>query len=509
MSKPGTLKTLVDLVIQLEADQALPDAVLRRRDRPLGQALSPLAERPHAQLCAWLEHLGEPQAPSLGSRVAAALRVGTLLLLLIGLVLGWLTAAAVFYYDGSHPVNIIHALAVFVAAQVLLLLVTGVSLLPEPLLRYLPGMRPLREAFSFLSPGRLPRLLSRLMPASYREATRSFLGTANAHRALYGRVEKWLILRAGQGFGVAFNLGALTGCLYLVVFSDLAFGWSTTLQTDPGELKALTDLLAWPWAGLVPQGRPSLELIEVTRYFRFQAGALPGISDSSPAMLGGWWPFLLLCLLVYGLLPRLLTLALATARLRLALRQTLLHLPGVAAIFDRLNSQWVETRAEEPERALAPPPAPGLPSRVAGTFRGQPVVVIDWGQTGLTREDFAPWLRRVWGGSLQAFLAAGGALSLDHDRRVLRSVAASPPGPVLLLVKSWEPPLAEFKDFVRDLRRSLDPVRPIAVVPVALGSTSEPLPAPQELAVVWATVVKQLADPWTFIAPASPAGGLA
>lgn len=507
MNQPGTLQHLVDLVAQLEHDQALPEAVLRRRDRPVGKELAPLATQPLPQLCGWLERIGEQQSPSLGSRVASALRVGTLVLLLVGLLLGWLTAAAVFYYDGSHPVNIINALAVFVGAQALLLLVTGISLLPDKGLRFLPGMRSLREAFSCLSPGRLPRLLSRFLPAKYREATRSFLGTTSAHRALYGRVEKWLILRSGQGFGVTFNLGALAGCLYLVVFSDLAFGWSTTLQTEPAELKALTDLLSWPWAGVIPQAQPSLDLIEATRYFRLQAGSLPGIADSSPVILGEWWPFLFLCLLVYGLLPRILTLAFAASRLQRALQQTLLHLPGVPAIFDRLNSQWVETRAEQPEQALDTPLETQLPSRLAGTFRGQPVVAIDWGATGLDAETFGPWLQQAWGGILQGYFAAGGSRSLDQDRKVLRSVAASPPGPVLLLVKSWEPPMAEFNDFLRDLRRALDPVRPIAVVPVGLGSSSEPLPAEGELAAVWATLVKQLGDPWTFIAPLPASGG--
>jgi NAD(P)H-dependent FMN reductase len=506
MSQPGTLKNLIDLVTQLENDQALPDGALRRRDRPIGKELSALTGQPLAQLAAWLERISAQHLQSPGSRVAAALRVGTLVLLVVGLLLGWLTAAAVFYYDGSHPVNIIHALAVFVGLQMLLLLVTSFTFLPDHVLRFLPGMRSLREAFSLLSPGRLPRLFSRILPSKYREATQSFLGRTSGHHALYGWVEKWLIVRAGQGFGVAFNLGALAGCLYLVVFSDLAFGWSTTLQTDAPQLKALTDGLSWPWAGLIPQAQPSLELIVATRYFRFQPGALPGIAASSPVILGEWWPFLFLCLLVYGLLPRILTLTFAASRLQRALTQTLLHLPGVPAIFDRLNSQWVETRAEDPEQALDTPLETELPSRIAGTFRGQPVVAIDWGVTGLNGESFSPWLQQAWGGILQGYFAAGGSRSLDQDRKVLRSVAASPPGPVLLLVKSWEPPMAEFKDFVRDLRRSLDPVRPIAVMPVGLGSSDGPLPADAELAAVWATVVKQLGDPWTFIAPLSAPG---
>ena len=77
----------------------------------------------------------------------------------------------------------------------------------------------------------------------------------------------------------------------------------------------------------------------------------------------------------------------------------------------------------------------------------------------------------------------------------------------MLLVKSWEPPMAEFKDFIHDLRQQVDKVRPVAVVPLGIGSGRVPLPADAEKNAVWGTVVKQLGDPWTFIAPPAQAGG--
>lgn len=287
MKQQASVKTLVDLVDQIEKDELQLDSELRRRDRPIGRALSALANPPMLQLSAWLEQVADHQAPSVGRRVASTLRVGTLVLVVAGLCLGWLAAATVFYYDGSHPVNIINMLAVLVGFQLLLLLFSGLTFLPEKFLRFLPGMRSLQETFSLFSPGRLPRLFLRFLPARYNAAA-ALLGKSSAHLSLYGRVEKWLIIRAGQAFGVAFNLGALAGCLYLITFSDLAFGWSTTLQVTAADLKVLTDSLAWPWAGLVPQAQPSLELIEASHYFRLQAGVLPGIEDSSPVILGGW-----------------------------------------------------------------------------------------------------------------------------------------------------------------------------------------------------------------------------
>ncbi len=496
---------LVNLVDRIEKDATELDSVLRQRDRPIGRELAPLADKPLLQLSAWLERISEPESPSVGARVVAALRVGTIGLLITGLCLGWLTAAAVFYYRGSHPVNIINVLAVFVGLQLLLLLVSLATFLPEPLLKLLPGMQAAREAFSLFSPGRLPRLFSRFLPARYRDAVASFQGETRAHQALYGRVEKWLLLRAGQGFGVAFNCGALLGCLSLVVFSDLAFGWSTTLQVASAELKRVTDLLSAPWVGLFPEARPSLALIEASRYFRFQAGSLPGLDGSGPAVLGTWWPFLLLCVLVYGLLPRLLTLALASLRLQSACRKTMLQLPGVTAILDRLNSQLVETRAEQPETTPSTKPQSAQQSRFAGELRDQSLAVIDWGGTGLSREPLAAWLQDSWQAELADFAEAGGAFSLDHDRQILQRLSDHS-GPVMLLVKSWEPPLAEFKDFLHDLRQQLGSQRPVALLPVGLGSSAELRPADAEHEAVWATLIKQLGDPWSFIAPVPQAG---
>lgn len=503
-----TLKNLVDLAEQIEKDEEQLDSELRSRDRPVGLELSALAADPLAQLFAWLDRVRDRNIPSVGRRVSAALRIGTLTLTVTALIFGWLTAATVFYYNGSHPVNIINALAVFVGFQLLLLLVSLLSFLPGKLLQILPGMRSLRETFSLFSPGRLLRLVPRLLPARYKEATASLVGKSNAHRSLYGRVEKWLIVRTGQAFGVAFNLGALAGCLYLVIFSDLAFGWSTTLQVDAPALKTLTDGLSSPWTWLVPQAQPSLELIESTRYFRFQSGTLPGIENSSPAVLGDWWPFLILCLLVYGLLPRLLTLSLSSARLHKAYRSTMLHLPGVQTILDRLNSQLVETRAEQPETAQQTYSEGVSQGRYAGNLRGQAIAVVDWGGTGLKAEQVGSWLQNSWGGTLDHFAEAGGAFSLNHDQQVLQALASTSAGPVMLLVKSWEPPLAECKDFIQDLRQNLGKERPLAVVPVGLGSSTAPLPPAAEMAAIWATLVKQLGDPWTFLATPDQAGRL-
>lgn len=104
--------------------------------------------------------------------------------------------------------------------------------------------------------------------------------------------------------------GILLGYLALLLFTDLAFGWSSTLVNDAQQITAWSRVLATPWAWCWPAAVPSAELIEATRYTRIN----PQMAQVHWA--GEWWQFLLASLLVYNVLPRLLLSALAVFLLR-------------------------------------------------------------------------------------------------------------------------------------------------------------------------------------------------
>ena len=159
-----TVGDLYDLSRQLQLDRDASHSSLRHRDREIGRELSALQARPIAQLLNWLQYIREDSNDLSGERVNNLHRVGLLILAVAGLLAGWGTAAVVFLYDGTHPVNVIHVVVVFVFAQLLLLLLFALSLLPGAVTRWLPGMRTLQELFGLLSPGRLQRLLNRYLP---------------------------------------------------------------------------------------------------------------------------------------------------------------------------------------------------------------------------------------------------------------------------------------------------------------------------------------------------------
>jgi hypothetical protein len=482
---------LVDLARQLTADAGASLATLRHRDRRLGQALGARTGQPIAQLLAWLDGMrGESQDAAIGARVDAAHRLGMALLAVIGLIAGWGAAAVVFFYDGQHPVNVIHVLAVFVLLQLLLSLLFVLVNLAGGAMRLVPGLTPLLDSMRSLGPGGLQYLLRRSLPPTARDTLDRLLGRGQGHLARHGAVDRWLVTHSTQVFALAFNVGALAGAAYLVVFSDLAFAWSTTLQLSAGDLGRWTDALSAPWAALWADARPSPELIEATRYFRLGEGTFP----ESPSLvgLGGWWPFLIMAMAVYGVVPRLVTLLVARWRLRSALRRAVRHYPGVDDLLVRLNDELVETHADEPDRDT-PHQTGAVELDEPTSVAGQPAVVVDWSGAAADREAVGAWLGRAVELTVAQWLDAGGAHALADDRATIAAVDEAP-GLVVVAVKAWEPPMAELSDFLRDLRAAVGAGRLVHVLPLGVDGGGAPQAAEPRHHDLWRRMLASIGD---------------
>jgi hypothetical protein len=492
---------VVDLARRVDADGAMTAGELRRRDRAIGRELESLKNSPQRQVLAWLSKVSRLEGPRLGPSVARALRVGTLLLGLGGLVLGGITAAAVFYYNGQRPVNAIHVLAVFVALQLLLLIFLILTLLPRSFLRWIPGAATVLDTLHLLSPGRLQKLASRYLPEKYRHRAAALLGTSRAHRLLFGRLEKWLVVSSSQFFAVAFNCGALLTCLYLVFFSDLAFSWSTTLRVTAADIHSLTSFLSAPWRHLAPDADPSLALIEASHYYRLKEGLLPatGGGGADPALLGGWWPFLVMSMLVYGLLPRVILWAFSSWRLQSNLNGTILHLPGVADLLERMNREFVETRAREAEILEAPPTgeAAAAPTHRLG---GTSCTLVSWSDVPRDEEMLSRGTARTWGCTPRGVLQAGGANTIAQDSEVIaRAAGPGAEGGIIIFVRAWEPPLEEFLDFLGELRAALPGGTPIVAVPLGMDEGPDPGPPGEAHLEMWRKGLLHLGDPWLSV----------
>jgi len=428
-------------------------------------------------------------------------------LAVLGLLLGWGAAAALLAYDGTRPVNVVHMLAVFVAAQLLLLLLLGWVLVPASWARRVPGAEALQGFLAWLSPGQLTRLAGYALPRHLRDSmARTSAGPGSAPGPM-GAVVKWGIVVSAQVFGVAFNLGALATCLYLVTFSDLAFAWSTTLQPDPARVHRLTAALSLPWGWLAPGAVPSEPLIRETLYYR-QAGVPP---EASAVHWGQWWPFLVASMITYGLLPRCGLWLLAKWRFGGAVSRAFLDMPGVAAIWDRLTSQWITTQATGPESESAPTGSEALvvPERSGASHarEAREVLVVDWGGVGLPAQEVNERLSAGRAGRVRAVRQAGGRSTMEADAAVVREAAqGSEDLGVTVLVKSWEPPVLEALDFVSDLRKAMGPRRLLVVCPVGLGQGGRPQPPAAPDLERWERRTRTLRDP-ALVVRGWPGGG--
>lgn len=184
-------------------------------------------------------------------------------LIALALVAGMLVGAGTLSYTPDGRINLLLTLLLWVL---------------------LPLCGSLVSTLSLLRPGHTPWLLKTLPLVHWQ----------------LSHAQHWLLWLRLQQLWCLFAIGILLAFLTLLLFSDLAFGWSSTLITDPLRIAQLLALIHWPWHYVWPAAVPSAELIEATRFVRI-APQQTGAQDP-----GDWWAFLLAALLVWNLLPRLL-----------------------------------------------------------------------------------------------------------------------------------------------------------------------------------------------------------
>ena len=475
---PTTLfEDAIDVPLWLETDRLTPYAARIRRDRDIARR-TPQGD--HAQrVRAWWRSAA-PDGGGAGARLDRLRTLVTVVMVAAGTLTGVAVALAAFAYDGSQPVNVVRLLALLVGVQLVLLVLT-LLLLPGRV----PGLRHVQDLLVALNPGGWAVAAFRKLARANPDVARLF--DRHSPRAAAGRFAKWQLLYWSQTAAVAFNVAALVTAIMLVTFSDLAFGWSTTLDVDPAAVARAVQAIAAPWAALAPAAVPSAALVEQSQFFRLEGGAP---AAGSPRALGAWWPFTIFALVTYGLLPRLALLTLAAVRLRAATAALLLDDPRVTALLDRMAAPEIETAAAEHDEA--PPPEIGLPPARDRPITGNARALI-W-ESSLPTDAVRDYARRHLGLDVTV-VAAAGTGELTADRAALERLAADASQTLVVFTPAWEPPLLELLDFLAELRRRAGASASIVVAPVPDG--------PREVTDVeratWSRAIARLADPHLYV----------
>jgi Protein of unknown function (DUF2868) len=441
----------VDVPLWLEADRDTPYAERARRDREIAGRLD--SRDRVAQVRGWWRVIGPGSESRAGARLGRLRGLVGLVMIALGALAGTSLALAAFQYDGSQPVNVVRLLALLVGLQLLLLLLTLLLLIPGRM----PGFRGVQELLATFNPGSWAgSVYARLA------RTGITLNPFGRHsRAGAARFAKWQMLVWSQIAAVAFNIAALATAVALVTFTDLAFGWSTTLTVDSGLVTHVVHGIAWPWRGFVPAGVPDAGLVEQSQFFRLDEGTgRATIGDSR--VLTGWWPFTLCAIVFYGLLPRVVLLVIAGVRLRSATRDLLLGNPQVAALIDRMRSPEIQTEADRPDER---PPSGGVSAGTLDHALGTRTDAIIW-EGALGSEGARAEARRRFGTEVDKVYEAGGAQGLENDRKTLDSLDLRGDAALLVFTPAWEPPVLEFLDFLKAVRNRIGGEVSIVVVPV-------------------------------------------
>ncbi|MEO1172667.1 MAG: DUF2868 domain-containing protein, partial [Myxococcota bacterium] len=217
---------LINIEAQIARDSETAYEELLVRDHglvPVDQART--LER-SALLERWIHSVSE--GSDVGTHAVQGYRFAAVALVCLGAALGVGTARATLHYDGSHPVNVLYFLFVFVVVQI------GLALgsVAVAAVRMARRDQPLS---SFALIGFVNRWLARWLarvPADAVERWRSAWERLRRQSKPYRAVEFWWLFSQAHGFGLAFNGAAVGTLVYLVSFSDLAFAWSTTLDID-------------------------------------------------------------------------------------------------------------------------------------------------------------------------------------------------------------------------------------------------------------------------------------
>ena len=391
---------------------------------------SPIVRRRFAM--AWRDACEAEGVELTGARRLAGWKVARGVLGAVGLALGVVAAQAACASPSGSPVNLWLFLGLLVLLPIGTLLVLGVA-----------------AAWTSSQDGTLRGVVMRFARWLQRRAGKIRIDPGSRAR----RIESWLAFSCSQFFATAFSVGSLIGFAALLGFTELGFGWASTPDgVEPTLLQGVVDFLAAPWAWAFPDIAPTQDLLHASRWSAMDASFPDAAGSSAAELADGWWPFLLISVSLWSLLPRLILLVTATVSLRRALgRQTWDH-RDLIELFEQMLptgegwSRMKATGAPRPDhRAEAAPP----PARADGS-----VAAIIWGGWHLDESAWTSGTMVDYGLHHAARLHAGGR-AWEADAQALALLAELDPTELWVLVEAGEAPDKRLLGFLRDLRRQL------------------------------------------------------
>ena len=223
-------------------------------------------------------------------------------------------------------------------------------------------------------------------------------------------LDKLWLLQQSQLIAVSFAVASLVVFLFLLVFTDLSFVWRSTLLT-PENIYPMLQWVAKPWQ-FWSGAQPSLELLAASQEYRLNQTA------QNPQSLANWWTFILAVQLFYSFILR----SIIFSALTVQLKQRLKNNDGpVTDFITKVNQESGITKLE------------AVPLSKINHHR--PVVL--WDNIAHKIAD------KLFPESTQSYIVIDTWTGDQTQINQLREINEP-----IIVVKAWEPPMAELADQV-------------------------------------------------------------
>jgi len=310
-------------------------------------------------------------------------------IVLAGATLGLFLSWSVLSGDTQGRVNLLYLLLVYLFIPIISLLISIISL--------------------FFGQGlNLACVVSRFPFLSYQNQTL-------LRKIQQLNLNKYWFLMQSQNAALAFTLLSLMTFFVLLLVTDINFVWRSTVL-NASDIYPLLKVVAFPWS-FWSEAQPSLALLEQTQDSRLVITNLQG------QIYASWWQFILATQLFYSLLTRFILLLLTRWRIKKLINRDIeqqLHIK--LSHQSKLKSEFDESThfcQQIPEGIIVNNWA-GIP---------EPVLAL------------LPYLNIQPDNLILAGPRATAAEQLIAERWQDKQ---------LVIVKAWEPPLAELEDYLQN-----------------------------------------------------------
>lgn len=487
-----SLGALIDLEYQLHQDRSRSRGALNERDQAIAERIGAPSLGDRVLLVRWLDALPASDAARPGRRIESMLDTARALAVVVGLLFGGAAVAGWLSLEGGKPINAIHFWGALIGSQVVMLALLGVAAVSSSSLRQrlLAPTRLVGTAITWVA--------SRCV-RSHRQALGFAAGLVRQYNRVYGRLRVLLLLQLTQLFATAMNIGFIFAFVTLALVSDPAFGWRSTLL-DAGTVHRLAQIIALPWSWFYPAATLTLEEVQATRYWSLDPTFIAQFRvDRAAALWAAWWPFLLASLAFYGLLPRLSITLVCAWRIRRALAAMPPEHASVADLRQRLRRPRVDTRAVSGEPAA--PAVVHVSTSSPGPIHADRVILLAWAGVTAGDDELRRLVQHALGSEVHGMHRVG-SLDVQADQKAREAVARAPAvTTAALVVEAWEPPVADYLDFIRELRACVGPERLIAVLLYHRDTSGHAIAAREEQLQQWGAHLQAIGDPYLRVGP--------